>query len=182
MGVTRALITAEELEAMPGGERLELVRGELVEMPPVGEEHGGSTLLLGSWIVSFVRKNKLGKAGAEWGFILSRDPDVVRAPDVAFVSKSRLKPGRRKGYFEGAPDLAVEVVSPSDRFGDVQEKVHEYLDAGSRLVWVVDPGRRTVTVWRPNRQAREFRANQKVAGEEVLPGFSFRVNDLFEDW
>ena len=179
MAETRTLITAEQLPAIAGSRRVELVRGELVEMSPVGGEHSELTVLLASRILSFVRKRKLGTVGTERGFVLFRDPDVVRAPDVHFVSTVRESPADRKGFFPGAPDLAVEILSPDDKASAVQEKIREYLTAGTRLVWLVDPQSETVTAYHPSGEARVYAGEQAVPGEDVLPGFSFRPADLF---
>lgn len=171
-------VSADELQQMGSDRRLELVCGELTEMTPVGGPHSELTALLCSWLVPFVRKNKLGAVGTERGFILSRDPDTVRAPDVHFISRQRIA-GREEGFFLGAPDLAVEVVSPSDRASDVQARIRDYLAAGTRLVWLVDPQNETVTVYHPAGDARIRSGEQPVEGEDVLPGFSFRPTDVF---
>ena len=128
---------------------------------------------------SFVTERKLGEVGTEQGFILSRNPDTVRAPDVHFVSSERLRPANEDGFFEGAPDLAVEVLSPEDRASEVQEKIREYFSAGARLVLVADPRTETVTVHHPSGRAQVFSGEQEVPLEDILPGFSFRVANLF---
>ena len=114
-------------------------------MSPVGGSHGHTVIKLGGRMDAFVTPRRLGKVFTELGFILARDPDTVRAPDIAFVSAERLGPVIPVGYIEGAQDLAVEVLSPDDRMSEIQEKVREYLSAGARLVWVVDPQNRAVT-------------------------------------
>ena len=179
MCATKTLMTAEQLLEMADSRRLELVRGELVELAPIGEEHWDIVGQLTHWIRAFVNERKLGRAGPELGCILSRNPDVVRAPDVAFISKTRLQPRRGKGFFAGAPDLAVEIISPADKAGEVQEKIHEYLASGTRLVWLVDPQSETVTAYYPSRDAHIYSGQEEVSGEDVLPGFSFRPADLF---
>jgi Uma2 family endonuclease len=132
-----------------------------------------------SRIGPFVEQHQLGLAGAELGCVLSRSPDVVRAPDVAFVSAARLTTLQEERFFEGAPDLAVEVLSPNDKASEIQEKIREYLAAGARLVWIVDPQSQTVTAYRPSGNARFYSGDQEVSGEDVLPGFSFRPSALF---
>lgn len=179
MSETKVLITAEQLPEIARGRRVELVRGEVVEMAPVGLKHFGIVGLLMSWMGPFVREKKLGWVGPELGCILSRNPDVVRAPDIAFVSAARLRQADAEGFFEGAPDLAVEVVSPSDRLSETQEKIREYLAAGARLVWLVDPGSETVTAYHPLGDAHVYSGNVEVSGEDVLPGFAFRPTLLF---
>jgi len=180
MASTKTLVTAQQLLEMGSDARFELVCGELVPMSPIGKYHGHIVLRLGSWLVTFVEQRKLGWFGTERGFILARDPDVVRAPDVYFLARHREPPGKDLGFCDGAPDLAVEVLSPSDTASEVQVKVQEYLSAGTQLVWVVDPRSETVTAYHPSGKAHLYSGDQDVTGEEVLPGFSFRCRDLFE--
>lgn len=150
-------------------------------MAPAGFNHGAVTINLAYRIADQVRKAKLGVVlGAETGFLLRRDPDTVRAPDIAFVRADRLPAGPRpEAYFPGAPDLAVEVISPGDRLTDVEEKVDEYLAAGSREVWVVNPARRTVTVHRPGQNPVVLREAETVTGGDVLPGFECPLAEIF---
>jgi len=183
MVATRTLMTAEEFFALPDdGVRRELVCGEVVErdMAPPGEQHGDVQLELGLRMRLHARREKLGRVTAETGFRLATDPDTVRLPDVAFVSAARLPPGPpRAGLVPGAPDIAVEVVSPSDTLTQMQRKVQSYLDAGARLVWVVDPATQTVTAYRPDGSARVLRQDDLLSGEDVMPGFAVRVGELF---
>lgn len=179
MDSTKALVTAQQLYEMGSDARFELVQGELVPMSPVGKDHGSIVFRLASWLVPFVSQRKLGWLGTERGFVLSHNPDVVRAPDVYFLAFHRESPGKGLGFYDGAPDLAVEVLSPSDRASDIQIKVREYLAAGSAVAWVVDPSSETVTVYHPSGHARVYSGDQQVSGEDVLPGFSFRCGDLF---
>jgi len=142
-------VTAEELLRMPDdGFRYELVRGELRQVPPAGNEHGYRASELSSELRNHVKANGLGRIyAAETGFKIYSDPDTVRAPDEAFVSRERLEEfGPLEGYWPGAPDLAVEVISPNDRHTEVMEKALEWLDAVCRMVLVVDPKQHTVTV------------------------------------
>ena len=179
MAETQTLITAEQLLAMGNSRRFELVRGELVEMTPIGLEHFRVTGRLQGWISTFVEANRLGVSGPELGCILSRHPDVVRAPDIAFISAARVTPGSEK-FFEGAPDLAVEILSPDDRAAEIQQKVREYLEAGARLVWIVDSRSKTVTAYLPSGGAHLYAGNEPVPGDPVLPGFSFLPSELFK--
>ena len=172
-------MTAEQFLQIADGRRCELVRGEVVEMSPVGRKHSWIVLLLGSWMVPYARRQKLGIVGTELGFILYRDPDIVRAPDLYFVSLARWGDLDANGFFEGAPDLAVEVLSPDDRASKVQEKVREYFGAGCSMVWIVDPDNRTVTVYPSANEARVLSGRQSVAAEALLPGFSFVAEELF---
>jgi Uma2 family endonuclease len=151
-------------------------------MAPAGFDHGATIINIAVLLAAHVKKHKLGVVlGAETGFILARDPDTVRGADVAFVRAARLegKP-RPKSFWVGAPDLAVEVLSPDDRPGEVKQKVNDYLAAGALLVWVVDPKRKSVTVHRPNQGSEVLRASETLHGEHVVPGFKCKVADVFE--
>jgi Uma2 family endonuclease len=117
---------------------------------------------------------------AEPGFVIERDPDTVRVPDVAFVSKSRIPPGGLpKAFAPFAPDIAVEVLSPGDTQVEVEDKVEQWLDGGTAMVWVVNPRGRRVTVHRKGRDPRILRENDTLDGDDVCPGFSVRVGELF---
>ena len=175
-------MTAEELAALPDdGYRYELVRGELVRMAPAGGWHGQIGMRFGRYIGVYVDEQKLGAVfNAETGFFFARDPDVVRAPDVAFVRTSRLPPEEdRWGYLPLAPDLAVEVVSPSDAMTDVLDKVLAYLEAGTQMVVVVLPRRQVLQVYGPDRTARVLGLDDIFDGGDVLPGFRLPVAAIF---
>ncbi len=150
-------------------------------MSPAGAKHGDIALEIGSRIRIHTTDHRLGRTfGAETGFLLTRNPDTVRAPDAAFVSQARLpESGVPAGYFPGAPDLAVEVVSPGDTAGEVEEKVQMWLAHGASLVWVIHPATRTVTVYRRDGSANVLHNDDLLDGEAVLPGFSFPVDRLF---
>lgn len=182
MSVTQ-LLTAEQLWALPGvpGKRYELVGGELVEVPGAGGLHGLLVKVFLRLLDPFVLAHRLGEVFADGvGYIIARGPDVVRIPDVSFIARERLPAGGiPEGFIPGAPDLAVEIVSPGDRAEEVYGKVREYLDAGARLVWVVWPRHRTVTVYTPDGQVRERREGDELDGGDVLPGFQVRVAELF---
>ena len=183
MVVQTRLVTAEELERMPQNDaHVELVKGEIVKMPPAGHEHGEIAGAIFAAIHTFVRQHKLGKVyAAETGFILSRDPDTVRAPDAAFVSAERAaQQKRREGFFDGAPDLAVEVVSPEDTAEEVEVKVLEYLRVGTKLVWIANPRTRTITAYRTLDKVRVLTMNDTLDGNDVLPGFAAAIKDIFE--
>lgn len=178
----RTLTTLQQLHAMPDeGRGYELAGGELRRLPLPTYEHGDISTTLATELNLHVRPRGLGKVLVEVHFVLGRDPDQARAPDVAFVRAERLPQGeRRRGYFEGAPDLAVEVVSPSDSFRETQEKALLYLSAGSRLVWVVEPEGQTVTVYTPDRVSRVLGIGDTLDGGDVIPGFLLPVRTLFE--
>ncbi|MBI3797694.1 MAG: Uma2 family endonuclease [Deltaproteobacteria bacterium] len=178
----RSLMTAEELFELPGDDyKYELVEGELIRMAPTGGEHGVLTVRLGRLLDEYVEAHDLGiVCGAETGFVLRRTPDTVRAPDAAFIAKDRIPAsGVPKTYWPFPPDVAVEVVSPSDRFDDVQTKVAEYLTAGTRLVWVVNPTTRTIFVYHSARDVQALGEEDELNGEEIIPGFRCSVRRVF---
>ncbi len=162
--------------------RAELKRGELIRMSPSGSRHGRVTARVIELLAPFVRSCRLGVMfGAETGFLVERNPDTVRGADAAFVSAARLSGDEvPAGFFPGAPDLAVEVLSPDDRASEVEEKVGEYLAAGARAVWVFNPKTRGATVHLPGGEARRLGPEDVLDGGEVLPGFSIRVGEFFD--
>jgi Uma2 family endonuclease len=181
MAVEKKVYTAEDLlHLSDDGMRHELVRGELRTLPPAGEEHGivaGEGFRL---IANHVRANRLGQVfAAETGFFLEHNPDVVRAPDVAFVAASRFERGPSPRFSDLVPDLVVEVVSPYDTAREVEEKVQAWLRAGVRLVWVVHPSTRSVTVYRSLHDIHALTENEQLDGGDVLPGFACSVGDFF---
>lgn len=181
---TLKLTTADDLFTMADdGYRYELVRGELIRMAPAGARHGELAQLLGWHLTGYVRAQRLGKTyAAETGFMLARDPDTVRAPDVSFVRADRLPQGPSPdGYLDFAPDLAVEVVSPSDRLRAVTQKAMDYLDAGVRAVWLIHPGHRTVTIYYSDRVAHTLSEADTLDGGDVVPGFRLPVAQIFSE-
>ncbi|MGI8554566.1 MAG: Uma2 family endonuclease [Dehalococcoidia bacterium] len=175
------LLTAEDLYALGPECCCELEDGRLAEMSPAGSEHGQVAILVGIVVGSFVLDHGLGTIyAAETGFVLGRDPDLVHAPVFAFVADGRVTPEMDiSRYLELAPDLVVEVVSPNDTAAKVEKKVLEYLQAGVRLVLVAYPSLRAVAVHRPGRLRQMLPAGDELFGEDILPGFTYRVNDLF---
>lgn len=180
MATTHDITTAEQLFETKGIGRSELVRGELITMTPAGSDHSRIALRIGARLAIFVETRHLGiVTGADGGYVIGREPDTVRAPDVGFVKADRAAPGRTPKFFEGAPDLAVEVLSPNDLAGEIAEKVQQWLAAGCRAVWVVDPDSGTVTLHRPDRATVMRRETDVLSGEEIIPGFSVSVADVF---
>lgn len=183
MRVHKTRFTAAELVQLSiPGKRLELVKGELFEMAPAGGRHGSVAMRLGILLGAYVMEHRLGETfAAETGFILRRNPDTVRAPDAAFVAADRLPEGELpSGFLEMAPDLAVEVVSPSDSRRDVAEKVADWLRAGTRLVWVLDPATRSAAVYRSMVDAQQLLSeDDRLDGAQVVPGFSCALAELF---
>jgi Uma2 family endonuclease len=180
--IKEKLYTAKELLRMPDdGMRHELVRGELREMSPAGNEHGYLAMKVGRLLGNHVEDNKLGRVyAAETGFKIASDPDTVRAPDAAFVSRERVeKVGRVAGFWPGAPDLAVEVVSPGDTHAEVVEKALSWLEAGCRMVLVAEPERKAVTVYRSREDIRIVTGDEAVDGADVVPGWRLPVAEIF---
>jgi Uma2 family endonuclease len=180
---TTSLTTAADLLAIPSGmgKRYELVAGELRVMSPSGWRHGEVVDNVAFWLGSYIRQNSLGRGfGAETGFLLTRDPDTVRAPDFAFVAKEHIPKSKPKdAYWPGAPDLAVEVLSPGDTTGEIDEKIKEWLVAGCAAVWIVDPKLQTVTIYQSPTNVTVKAAGETLQGDPVVPGFSCQVDELF---
>ncbi|MBI3241444.1 MAG: Uma2 family endonuclease [Chloroflexi bacterium] len=180
---TQKLVTAEEAAQLSTvNRRFELVKGICIDMSPAGGVHGVVANTIGSILRDHARKRQLGVVtAAETGFILARDPDTVRGADAAFISKERIPAeGVPVSFWPLAPDLAVEVVSPGDSPDEVQEKVEEYLAAGTRMVWVVYPKRQSVAVYRSLRDVKILRGDEALSGEDVLAGFECKVSEVFE--
>lgn len=180
---TTTSMTAEQLYMLPDdGLRHELIRGVLTTMAPSGAEHGGVIWDLTLRVARHIDEGGLGRGfGAETGFVLARNPDTVRAADLAFVRNERIPSTGlpRRGFFPGAPDLAIEVLSPGDTVSEVEEKVEEWLTHGAVEVWVVSPRARTVTVHRSATDIRVFTAGEMLESNTLLPGFSCRVSEIF---
>lgn len=179
------LCTADDLLKLSESRnvRYELVAGELRVMEPARAAHGLIEINLLGALIPHVRTHDLGGLfTSDTGFRIKREPDTVRAPDIAFVQAGRLPPeglDNDAGFLDLAPDLAIEVTSPSDTVASLGEKIAEYLGVGVRLVWVVDPANRTVTVYAADRSARLLTEADAVNGGDVLPGFRCPVADLF---
>jgi Uma2 family endonuclease len=178
---TERSVTADELLSMGDIGRCELIYGELVMMSPAGAEHGVVAGRIFRLVAQFVEDHDLGVTfAAETGFKLASDPDLVRAPDVSFVRRERLAGGVPKGYFQGAPDLAVEVVSPDDSRRALAEKVNAWLAHGSSSVWVADPSKMAIEVHRAGGARTRYELNQSLADAELLPGFSLSLQRVFQ--
>jgi Uma2 family endonuclease len=176
-------MTAKEFAHLPqpsDGSRQELVRGEVVTMPPPGFRHGEVQLAVGAILRQFVRTNQLGRVTVESGLQTEFDPDTVRGPDVAFWSKERLPLDRTPETYADVPaDLCVEVLSPSNTTAGMKTKIREYFTRGVRLVWVIDPEMRTVAIYRQPGEGRVVWDDATLTGEDVLPGFACPVAELF---
>jgi Uma2 family endonuclease len=174
---TKPLLTAEQFERLPDdGMRRELDEGRLTSMPPAFGEHGQIHGAIGSLLMSFVRPRSLGLVFFSTGFRLSRD--TVRGPDISFIRAERANVLDLKKRFECAPDLAIEIISPSETAKEIAHKVRQYLQAGS-AVWVVYPDDRTVHVFETSKNARVLEADDLLEAPTLLPGFSICVSELF---
>ncbi|HUR80773.1 MAG TPA: Uma2 family endonuclease [Thermoanaerobaculia bacterium] len=175
MNVETRVYTAEELLAMPRKPGYELVEGELRAMSPSGFRHGTIISRIDGHLRAHVDAHLLGEVtSGEAGFVLARQPDTIRAPDVGFVRAERVT--ETTGFFPGPPDLAIEVISPSDRENDVAAKTLEYLRAGTRAVVLIDPETRAVAV---HRTSGVTQIANILTVDEVVPGWSLPLADLF---
>jgi Uma2 family endonuclease len=188
MATAQKLMTVEEFERLPdpsAGERMELVRGVVVLAPPADTGQGRRSFRIGRWLDDFVEAHQLGAITGEGGYLLAEDPDIVRAPDTAWLSsqKHERQSGRETGYFKGTPNLAVEVVSDGDRDVEVTEKVEDWLRYGTDRVWVVRPRQRTVTVHRSEAQPHVYASGDVLTSEDAgfpVEGFELPVGRIFE--
>ncbi len=178
--VATKLMTAEELLGLPDdGFRYELIAGELHRLMPTGEEHGLTAMAFGWRLAQFVEVHKLGRVyAAETGFKLAVNPDTVRAPDVAFIRKEKLAEVQ-KGYLQIVPDLAVEVVSPSDVYTEVEDKVKDWLEFGVTVVVVVNPRQRTVKVHRSLTDVKVLTEKDVLELPDILLGWQLLIADIF---
>lgn len=175
------LITGEELFAMGDIGPSELIDGRIVPMAPTGGEHGLLEFNLGSELRSFVRQHKLGwVVGGEVGIYTRRNPDRVRAADIAFISREQL-PERPQGFLDVAPELIVEVISPTDRWQDIHEKIEEYFAIGVEQVWIVEPSSRTVRLYQSATEMRKLVESDTLTGEGMLAGFTLPVAEIFAE-
>jgi Uma2 family endonuclease len=174
------LITAEEFALMPGSEHKELVRGEIIDTMPPSREHGRIALAIGALLRLWASQGSWGEVGVESGFILAHDPDIVRGPDVYYVRADRvLADDKPNAFWTIAPDLAIEVISPSETLEEVRAKIRDFLSAGTPLVWTIHPSSREVVVHTPDGLARTYGADDVIEYPDILPGFSCKVAELF---
>jgi Uma2 family endonuclease len=182
MPATQHLTTADELLRLPKEVHCELVRGELREMSPAGSHHGRLAGNIFGFLFVHVQHHRLGVAyAAETGFRLSSNPDTVLAADVAFVTRERYEAfGDTSGYFAGPPDMAAEVMSPSDSLPAAEEKVAQWMEAGTRMLLLVNPRKRTVTVYRSATDKTLLTEADVIDGADVIPGWKLPVSKIFE--
>ena len=174
-------MTADDLWQMPRGQqRYELLRGELRTMTPAGFEHGVIEMRIGYLLMQYVDRHALGVVvPGDTGFIIARNPDTVRAPDVGFVRQDRIPDPRPVKYWVGAPDLAVEINSPSDIASKVDEKAKGWIDAGSSEVVVIDPKLKVVKVLRPGGVEIVLHSGDAIENLQSVPGFRCAVDEIF---
>ncbi len=184
LNTTNQLYSAQELESFSNnGKRYALILGELIEMPPAGNEHGMFTDLVSSNASVYAQQKKLGVGfAAETGFKLTQNPDSVIAPDWSFIVKERLLIPIEKSYGTVIPDLVIETRSPGDGRSEFLSKILLWLDAGVKIVWGIDPKNRTLTVYRMNSPAKILTSGDTLEGEEILPGFAYPLIRLFGEY
>lgn len=174
------LINGDAFFALGISDPCELIEGSIVPMIPPGIEHGVVEMSLAAELVAFVRQHQLGwVSGGEAGVYTRRNPDTVRGAELLFISKERLPDGLPRGFLETAPDLIVEIVSPSDRWQDMQQKLEEYFSIGVPQVWIINPKDRSVMVYASITAAKKLREDETLTGEGSLEGFSLPVKKLF---
>lgn len=176
--------TDEAFAALPDrGQRYEIIKGVLCDVGNSGMEHGNLGMYLGGSLEIYSRSHQLG-AVCDSSTAFSLASGSKRSSDVAFVAKARLRGMKRlpKGFFVGAPDLAVEILSPSNTVEEIHEKLVEYFENGCRLVWVVHPDERYVLVYRSLQPDRLLKLNDALDSEDLLPGFTLPLADLFAEW
>jgi Uma2 family endonuclease len=176
-----ALVTAEELAWLPRDDhKYELVAGRVIRMSLVGYTHGRLVMQFGARLGQHTRSRGLGVVVTEVGFKLASNPDTVRAPDLAFLRRERIPSPEPKGFWPGAPDLAVEVLSPEDRPAAVRTRVAEYLAGGAGAVLLIDPDAESLALHRPSSTPTRLRGQATLDLADVVPGFRCSVSDVFE--
>lgn len=182
MDTLKRTYTAEDLLTLQDdGDRYELIQGELIPLSPSGEQHGAIVATLTVLLGHFILTHKLGRPyGAETGFVVSTNPDTVRAPDFAFIRAERLEGSPGTSYRQGTPDLAAEVISPGDSYSGMTEKALLWLDAGAQEVWLLDPRKRNVSVYFSKAQIRVLTEEDNLSSD-LFPGWQTRVGNLFSE-
>jgi Uma2 family endonuclease len=177
--VSDEIMTGDQLFSLDIGSG-ELIEGVFIEMPPPGFWHGYIEFNFGSILHTFVRKHNLGYIiGGEAGVYTHRNPDTVRGVNVAFISHERMAQVKSESYLDVAPELIVEILSPGDRWDEVNDKLTEYFAIGVQMVWVVDPKRKQFHLYRALTEVEILTAEDDISGGEVLSGFSVGVAELF---
>jgi Uma2 family endonuclease len=181
MTIAAKSVTAEDLLDMAGHKYRELFEGELRTVSPANARHGDIALQIGTLLKQYIKPRNLGKVLVEGGYILRRQPDTVLGPDVSFIKQSRIpEGGLPEKFYEGPPDLAIEIISPRNPRAELLEKMKAYLKGGTPLGWLVDPVKKSVEVYEPGKRVRTTRAEDTISAGEVIPGFSCGVAEFFE--
>ena len=177
-----ALLTADEYERLPDepGYRVELSYGMLVREPQPGAIHGRVTDRLANAMRNFATKHDLGEVTSHCGYLISRGPDCVRGPDVAFIRKSRIPADPPRSFWPFAPDLAIEVASPGNTLAELQQKVIEYFDGGTQEVWIIEPKTQTALIYRSAHDVTLLHVVDQLSGGDLLPGFSISLAELLK--
>lgn len=181
--IPRTIISDDLLDLPKDGFRYEIVRGELRKKMPSGILHALIAGRIAGLLSGFIRQRRLGEIlTAEPGFKLSLTPETLRVPDVSFMRMDKfLQIKNLDKFYSGAPNLAVEVISPSETFQDVQEKIEDYLASGVEMIWIVRPKQTTITVYRPQHELTVLRIGDSLDGADVIPGFTCSVEDILGD-
>ena len=178
---SKTLVTGDELLEMGDIGPVELINGEIIEQMPTGSRHAKIEGLITFFLINFLRTVNLGHIlTGEAGVYTQRNPDTIRAMDIGFISNERMNKAQRDGYLDVAPELIVEVMSPNDRWVDIQEKLAEYFNIGVLLVWLVDPQLEQIHVYRSLDDVRRLTAENELTAPEILPGFAVPVTEIFE--
>ena len=180
--MVKTLVTGEELADMGDIGRCELVEGEIIMKSPTGWVHGDRERRVGQYLGAFVDDHKLGRVlVGEVGIYTRRNPDTVRGADVIFISHARLAQVKSRSYLDVASELVVEVMSPDDRWSEVNQKLREYFAIGVMIVWVADPAYQTVSVYRSLTDVRVLHRDDTLTGDDVLPSFELPLAAIFAD-
>jgi Uma2 family endonuclease len=182
MSLASKLVVAEEFFELPDdGLRRELIEGQIHIMSPASYRHGYVEHNLSGEIYIYSKKHRTGQGfDGDTGFLIARNPDTVLAPDCAYVRRERIKDvERRRGFCGAYPDLAAEVISPSETKQEVSEKVNRWIAAGVEVVWVIDPELRQATIYEGG-SVKTVGEDDLLTAESLMPGFSVRLGDLFE--
>ncbi len=175
------LITGEEFFAMGDIGPCELIDGRILPLSPTGMKHGAIELRLARHLANYVDEHKLGWVlGGEVGIYTQRNPDRIRGADIVFVSKAQLPDGMQDGFLEIPPELIVEIISPSDRWQDVREKIQEYFNGGARWIWIVEPKGEQVLIYSSPTAITQLSSSDVLRGEASLAGFEMPVEEIFK--
>ena len=178
--VSSAPLTLEDFARLPAdGVCHEISSGELITLPPAKSLHSRTALIVMKLLQQYLSQYLGSEAIPEAGYVLSRDPLTIRQPDLSVLNTERIRSTAPDNYFEGAPELAIEIVSPSDSAEDLEIKVRQYLQAGAQQVWILYPKSQDVHVYSPGGPLKVLESRETLEGGATLPGFAVKVSDLF---